>query len=113
MEGGCVNVCDKFAEIALSAMSDGCLGKDDLCWHCDCYHQNKYVNVETVGSEVIYSCQEMLPCVDDPDTPRDECDTSGCEGEFLHAASRCVFDEANCWQHYFDAQVQFCDDTPK
>lgn len=106
--------CDKEAKIKAKGLDEGCEGRDDECWACDCYNQGKVVKVEAGTGGAVYSCidpEEPEPCVDNPDTPDvNECK---CEGKALTTAQNCLVDEEACLEMYIDMQNAACRNTLK
>ena len=106
------SACARQAKIMEAGLSEGCQGRDDECWHCDCDNQGLRAHAEAGTTGVVWSCIPKTPevCEDNPETEEDEC---GCEGDNLLNAEHCLADEDECKQLYIDMQNSSCVNTLK
>ncbi|MCL2178579.1 MAG: hypothetical protein FWC28_02230 [Proteobacteria bacterium] len=101
------NDCAKAGKV-VDVMGEFCKGKSDECWPCDCYNQDKALDVsmDMETFEMAYSCKAPEP-VEEP------VEEAKCEGEALAWAEECLADQAACKQTMIDSLVEMCDVTPK
>jgi hypothetical protein len=105
--GSSDNDCDKAANEMIKAMDGACAGKSDTCWSCDCYNQDKVLDVDmTDPMNPVYSCKDPEPCTEN-------CEAPACEGAVLTSAQECLADVTACTSGIVSAMNDGCDATAK